>query len=192
LDRRTLAAHPNKPEAQTRQGPQSLPWAQSKLRRPAGVRARCRNPERSEGAARPVLVGWGSSRKSPPKQRRLGWGTLKSLQQRKGAWVAPPAGFARRIFSGVSNYTHSRPGYSDGDMRESNGPIYVGSAFRHVAWMQFETLGLCFVLLLVARPEQRLPDPAIELFGDPERVKSSVTRASFEYLYPAAGRPRHL
>jgi hypothetical protein len=69
-------------------------------------------------------------------------------------------GFARRIFGGVSNYTHSRPGHADSDMRESNGPIYVKSAFNHVAWTQFEVMGLCLVLLLIARPKQHLPRPA--------------------------------
>jgi hypothetical protein len=58
-------------------------------------------------------------------------------------------GFARRIFGGVSNYTHSRPGHADSDMRESNGPIYVKSAFNHVTWMQFEVMGLCLVVLLI-------------------------------------------
>lgn len=96
-------------------------------------------------------------------------------------------GFARRMFSGVSNYTHSRPGLADSDMRESNGPIYVNSAFNHVAWMQFEVMGLCLVLLLIARPKQHLPAPAIELLEDVKRVKSRVTRAAFEFLYPAAG-----
>lgn len=93
-------------------------------------------------------------------------------------------GIARRIFSALSEFSHSRPGYSDSDMRKSNGPIYVASAFKHVAWMQFETLGLCFVLLLIARPTQVLPEPAIELFRDVKRVKSRVTRAAFQYLYP--------
>jgi hypothetical protein len=92
-------------------------------------------------------------------------------------------GFARRIFSGLSEFSHSRPGYSDSDMRESNGPIYVKGAFNHVAWMQFEALGLCFVLLLIARPKQRLPEAVIELFGDVKRMKSRVTRAAFEFLY---------
>jgi hypothetical protein len=95
-------------------------------------------------------------------------------------------GFARRIFSGISNYTHSRPGHTDSDMRKSNGPIYVRSAFNHVAWMQFETLGLCFVLLLIARPKQRLPEPVVQLFQDVKRVKSRVTRAALQFLYPAA------
>jgi hypothetical protein len=96
-------------------------------------------------------------------------------------------GFARRIYSGISEFSHSRPGHADSDMRESNGPIYVASAFNHVAWMQFETLGLCFILLLIARPKERLPEPATELFRDVKRVKSRVTLAAFESLYPAAG-----
>ncbi len=97
-------------------------------------------------------------------------------------------GFARRIFSALSEFSHSRPGYSDGDMRKSNGPIYVGSLFKHVAWMQFETLGLCFALLLIARPKQPLPGPVIELFQDVKRMKSRVTRAAFQYLHPAAAK----
>jgi hypothetical protein len=96
-------------------------------------------------------------------------------------------GFARRIFSGVSNYSHSRPGYADSDMRASNGPIYVKSAFNHVAWLQFEIMALCFVLLLIARPKQNLPAPALDLLEDAERVRSTVTRAAFGFLNPAAG-----
>ena len=96
-------------------------------------------------------------------------------------------GFARRIYSGISEFSHSRPGHADSDMRESNGPIYVGSAFKHVAWMQFETLGLCFLLVLIARPKQRLPEVVVELFKDVKRLKSRVTRAAFEFLYPVAG-----
>jgi hypothetical protein len=92
-------------------------------------------------------------------------------------------GFARRIFDGLSNFSHARPGYSDGDMRASNGPIYVPSVFNHAAWLQFETIGLCFVLLLMARPETAIPEPGVRLFNDLGRVKSSVTRAAFNFLY---------
>jgi hypothetical protein len=91
-------------------------------------------------------------------------------------------GFVRRIYSGVSEFSHSRPGYADGDMRRSNGPIYIRSVFKHVAWTQFETLGLCFVLVLLARPKLRLPKSAVDLLNDPARVKSRVTRSAFCYL----------
>jgi hypothetical protein len=96
-------------------------------------------------------------------------------------------GFARRIYSGISEFSHSRPGHADSDMRESNGPIYVASAFKQAAWMQFETLGLCFVLVLIARPKQRLPEVVVELFEDVKRLESRVTRAAFEFLYAGAG-----
>ena len=91
-------------------------------------------------------------------------------------------GFARRIYDGISDFSHSRPGSTDGDMRDSNGPIYVHSAFRHVSWLQFETMGLCFVLLLLARPKTSLPAPALDLFADANRLKSRVIHASFEFL----------
>jgi len=92
-------------------------------------------------------------------------------------------GFARRIFSGVSDFSHSRPGYADADMRNSNGPIYVRKAFNHVSWLYFESLGLCFVLVLLARPKLKLPPPVLDLFSDTNRIRSRVTRAAFEFLY---------
>jgi hypothetical protein len=95
-------------------------------------------------------------------------------------------GFVRRIYSGISDFAHSRPGYADADFRKSNGPIYVRSAFNHVAWVHFETIGLCFLLVLLARPRMRLPPSVIDLFADVKRVKSRVTRAAFESLYDSA------
>lgn len=95
---------------------------------------------------------------------------------------ADEGGFARRLFAGLSNFSHSRPGHADGDLRQSNGPIYVGSVFKHVAWLQFETIGFCFVLAKLARPKLSLPKAALDLLDDPERVKSRVTRAAFQFL----------
>ncbi|HXR39202.1 MAG TPA: hypothetical protein VN776_08915 [Terracidiphilus sp.] len=95
-------------------------------------------------------------------------------------------GFVRRIYSGVSDFAHSRPGYADADLRKSNGPIYVRSAFNHVAWVQFETIGLCFLLVLLARPGMRVPPVVVDLFADVKRVRSRVTRAAFQSLYVLA------
>ena len=47
-----------------------------------------------------------------------------------------------------------------------------------------KTLGLCFVLVLLARPELRLAGAAVELLNDPARVKSRVTRAAYAHLAP--------
>jgi hypothetical protein len=52
-------------------------------------------------------------------------------------------GFARRIFSGISDFRYSRPGRTDGDMRDGDGPIYVQSAFEHAAWIRDDRAVLC-------------------------------------------------
>jgi hypothetical protein len=70
-------------------------------------------------------------------------------------------------------------------MRDSNGPIYVRSAFEHAAWIHFEVIGLCFTLALAARPKLPVPPSVIDLFGDETRVQSRVTRAAFEELCTA-------
>lgn len=92
-------------------------------------------------------------------------------------------GFVRRIYSGISDFAHSRPGSTDGDMRKSNGPIYVRAAFSHVAWIHFETFALCFTLLLLARPKMQAPTDIVGLLADKKRVRSRVTRAAFDFLH---------
>ena len=85
-------------------------------------------------------------------------------------------GWVRRAFSGISDWTHSRPGFTDSSIRKSNGPIYVRGAFNHSAWIQTEIVGLLFVLLLISCPSTRLNQVALDLFDDPSEVKSRVTR----------------
>lgn len=114
-------------------------------------------------------------------REELGTTVKDSLFDQKSA--AGDGGYARRIYSGISNYSHARPGHSDGDIRKSNGPIYVKSAFDHVSWIHFEVIGLCFVLLLIARPESTIPLAALDLFADVKRLKSRVTRAAFSMLH---------
>lgn len=103
-----------------------------------------------------------------------------SLFAQKSA--AGEGGFVRRAFSGISDFAHARPGSTDGDMRKSNGPIYVRSAFNHVSWIYFETFALCFVLVLLARPKTSIPQAVTDLFMDLKRAKSRVTRAAFQIL----------
>ena len=93
-------------------------------------------------------------------------------------------GWVRRAFSGVSDWTHSRPGFTDSSIRKSNGPIYVKGAFNHTAWIQTEIIGLLFVLLLIAWPSTRFNQIAVDLFNDLSKVKSRVTRGAFLVLHP--------
>lgn len=97
--------------------------------------------------------------------------------------LAAEGGFARRIYDGLSDFSHARPRNTDSQMRAgSNGPIYVKPAFRHVSWMQFEAMGLCFVLFLICRPRAKLSPAVLDLFSDAKRLRSRVTRAAFETL----------
>lgn len=66
-----------------------------------------------------------------------------------------PKGLARRLFAELSKYTHGAAGFTDGDARESNGPIFVAQAF--LAW-RVASLKTCAVVL----HELRLVYPQIK------------------------------
>ncbi len=108
--------------------------------------------------------------------------TLFAQKDSQAKGIAAQGGYVRRIFSGISDYAHSRPKHTDGDLWESNGPIYVKSAFNHIAWIHFETFAIAYVLALLARPKMRISPVIRELFADSNRVKSKVTRAAFMHL----------
>lgn len=67
----------------------------------------------------------------------------------------PPAdqgGLMRRLFRILSKYAHGAPGFTDGDIWQSNGPIFVSSAFE--SWYQTFLIvyGVGTVLTHLARP----------------------------------------
>lgn len=55
-----------------------------------------------------------------------------------------PGGFGRRLFGKLSKYTHGAPGFTDGDMWESNGPVFAPEVFEnwHTAFLQTYAFGL--------------------------------------------------
>lgn len=108
--------------------------------------------------------------------------TLFAQKDSKATGIAADGGYVRRIFSGISDYAHSRPKFTSSDLWESNGPIYVKSAFNHIAWIHFETIAIAYVLALLARPKMRVSPVIREFFADTTRLKSRVTRAAFMHL----------
>lgn len=133
--------------------------------------------ELSLGVACDGLIG--ATRSLQDELERIGVDDTLFAQRTKtseGGWV-------RRAFSGVSDWAHSRPGYTDFAVRDSNGPIYVRGAFEHSAWIQTETLGLLFVLLLIACPATRFDHNVVDVFADVSKVKSRVTRGAFQILH---------
>jgi hypothetical protein len=58
-------------------------------------------------------------------------------------------GFVRRFFATLSKYAHASPSYADGDIWESNGPVFVSGAFRewYTAFLTAYALGVLLVRL---------------------------------------------
>jgi hypothetical protein len=73
-------------------------------------------------------------------------------------------GWARRLYSELSRFAHSRPGFTDGDMWQSNGPIYAPDAFIQFSNKFFEVSVMCCILVKLGRPKFVLSKPAIQLF----------------------------
>jgi hypothetical protein len=96
------------------------------------------------------------------------------------------AGHVRQWYRSFCNYSHSRPGFTEGDLWTSNGPVYVHEAFRewHRAWLH--AISLCAVLILIARPQGDRPEVAALFTDHAEIVTEDLIRA-FEVV--RANRP---
>ena len=92
-------------------------------------------------------------------------------------------GWARRLYSFLSDYAHTRPGFSSGDMWASNGPIYVGEAFKLTAEMCLEVSALCFIMIKLARPNFVLPKDAQQVFESPKIQQIKIAHVAYDYLF---------
>ena len=84
--------------------------------------------------------------------RRIG----KDLFRPKDRATSPPKkpGYAREFFSLLSKYAHSKPGFTDGDLRGgSNGPIFVAESFESWADAFAATLAFAALMLRLGRPD---------------------------------------
>jgi hypothetical protein len=105
----------------------------------------------------------------------------------QGLWDQPnsrsgtPGGFARRLYKDLCNYAHSRPGFTDGDIRKSNGPIYVEDAFMDWYHALLGVISLCSLCVGVARPAGDRAALAT-LFTDDPRVLPTDVRHAFNLI----------
>jgi hypothetical protein len=90
-----------------------------------------------------------------------------------------PGGYARRLYRDLCNYAHSRPGFTDGDLRRSNGPIYVGGVFLDWYYAYLRATSLCSISMLLARPAGDRAAIA-ELFTDDPNVLPADLRDAFK------------
>lgn len=97
--------------------------------------------------------------------------------QRKKGWV-------RDLYSDLSNYSHSRPGFEAADMwGGSNGPIYEKSAFEWTYRLWLQTLGTCFVLVKLARPATALTDNVRAAFAQAAVREACPLDTAWRYLW---------
>jgi hypothetical protein len=74
------------------------------------------------------------------------------FRQRRTLRPNDDGGFARRLFGTLSRYTHGGPGFSDSDLRQSNGPIFVGKVFLDWAVSYVQTLAFSLIACKLAMP----------------------------------------
>ena len=73
-------------------------------------------------------------------------------------------GWLRRLYAHLSNYVHSRPGYTSGDLwNGSNGPVYDTAAFQQCFDLQIETFAACYLLTNIAKPDLRIAPEAQDI-----------------------------
>jgi hypothetical protein len=97
--------------------------------------------------------------------------------------VSITGGWARRLYSDLCNYSHTRPGFASSDMWASNGPIYVKEAFVLTTEMYLQVSALCFIIVKLGRPSFTLPEEALQVFGLSRLQPMEIARVAYEYLF---------
>jgi hypothetical protein len=105
-----------------------------------------------------------------------------TIFQQKAANVSP--GWARFLYSELSNFAHSRPTHSEGSMWQgSNGPVFVSNSFGRVVALYIDVCALLYVLAKICRPRMKLPNEARWLF-ELEHVRTSqIAREAFKIVW---------
>lgn len=90
-------------------------------------------------------------------------------------------GWARRLYSELSAFAHSRPQHSSVVMWDgSNGPIYVPSSFETIYAHYLDTMSLGYVLVKLARPTFKLPKAVKHIFQSSKILRGKVAIYSFQ------------
>jgi hypothetical protein len=91
-------------------------------------------------------------------------------------------GWARRLYSELSNYSHSKPTYANADMWASNGPIYQRKTFQMTTNLIIQTFAFCFILVKIYRPAYSLPETCKQLYQSGEFPWMNIALHTYDYL----------
>lgn len=93
-------------------------------------------------------------------------------------------GWARILFSKLSNFAHANPEHSDANLwKGSNGPIFIPESFGKIYALYLETCALIYVLSKICRQDLELRHATGWLFGSKRVIPSKVAYLSFQYLW---------
>ena len=93
-------------------------------------------------------------------------------------------GWARNLYSELSNFAHNRPTHSEGSLWEgSNGPVFVPASFGRVYAYYLDVCALLYVLAKICRPQMKAPDAAKWVFVSNHIRPSQVAIHAFEYVW---------
>jgi hypothetical protein len=117
-----------------------------------------------------------------PLERHLESQSVLPLFRQKGARVAE--GWARRLYSRASDFSHARPQQNLNAMWEgSNGPIYVPASFGAVFALYLETALLGFILCRLARPAFACPAAVSACFRSQGILPNKPSVVACEFLW---------
>lgn len=106
---------------------------------------------------------------------------------------ASKPGLARQLYSELSDYSHSRPGFTTVDLwGGSNGPIYVPKAFTLTFDLHLRVYALGYLLVKLGRPHFTLPVEALQLFKPNATGPMAVAYAAYSYLFAGQGQRESL
>ena len=114
--------------------------------------------------------------------------TLAAIGNRLGSpglFGRKPDGVVQETYNKLCRYTHSRAGHTNADIWQSNGPIFIPSAFTQF-WTDFcDTIALCYVILKIGWPTLVLPSVARPLFGWASQRWNGIGDAVEEEFFPS-------
>jgi len=96
-----------------------------------------------------------------------------------------PGGLARQLYKELSKYQHSSPGHTNGDLWQSNGPVFDEIAHYKSKRLFHETCAMTFLVAKIARPDLIIPEGVDFLFnGKFVELTPGLRRAYMVYLSP--------
>ena len=101
-----------------------------------------------------------------------------------GIFGVNPSGVLRSLYADVCRYAHSQPGYTNADIWQSNGPVFIGKAFTQF-WLDFcDVLLVSYILLKIAYPALDLPDVMEGIAGNAGGGWHGLAEAAVASYFP--------